>query len=163
MAKPRLQSLGHDVPPSPPPPSPSPRLLRDADGGWRCRSLCASLCGFAPLRFMPIPHEQLGSLLYSSKPSASLLSSLSPPFEFHSEDRHTGWSQHTLTRTTGARRFRYFRCMYTIHKSFQLQERAHRSQIYLVNIQPTARTTSIEARGVSNFFPKQKTRSPISE
>ena len=65
--------------------SPSPRPLTDADGEWRCRSLCASLCSFAFLRFMPIRHEQLGSLLYSSKPSASLLSSLSPPFEFHSE------------------------------------------------------------------------------
>ena len=72
----------------PPPPSPSSRPLRDADGGWRCRSLCASLCSFASLRFMPIPHEQLGSILYSSKPSASLLSSLSLPFEFHSKDRH---------------------------------------------------------------------------
>ena len=81
------------LPPSPsplpaPPPSPSPRPLRDANGGWRCHSLCASLCSFASLRFMPIPHEQLGSLLYSSKPSASLLGSLSPSFEFHSKDRH---------------------------------------------------------------------------
>ena len=74
MAKPRLQSLGHDVSPSPPPPFPPsslPQLLRDADGGgWRCRNLCASLGSFASLRSMPIPHEQLGSLLYSSKPSA---------------------------------------------------------------------------------------------
>ena len=90
MARPRLQSLGHDAPPLAPPlpPPPSPRPRRDADGGWRCRSLCASLCSFASLRFMPIPHEQLGSFLYASKPSAGLLSSLSLPFEFHPEDRH---------------------------------------------------------------------------
>ena len=80
MAKPRVQSLGHDAPPSPP--SPSPRPLRDADGGWRCRSLCASLCSFASVIFMPIPHDQLGSLFYSSKPFAGLLSSLSPPLNF---------------------------------------------------------------------------------
>ena len=86
MAKPRVQSLGHDAPPSPP--SPSPRPLRDADGGWRCRSLCTSLCSFASLRFVPFPHEQLDSVLYSSKPSACLLSSLSPTFEVHSKDRH---------------------------------------------------------------------------
>ena len=37
---------------------------------------------------MPIPHEQLGSLLDSSNPSASLLSSLSPSLELFSKDRH---------------------------------------------------------------------------
>ena len=79
MAKPRLQSLGHDAPPSP---SSSSRPLGDADGEWRCRSLRASL------RFMPTPHEQTGFFLHSSKPSASLLSSLSPSFEFHPKDRH---------------------------------------------------------------------------
>ena len=46
MARPRLESLGHDAPPSP-----SPRPLRYADGGWRCRSLCASLCSCASLHF----------------------------------------------------------------------------------------------------------------
>ena len=78
-------------PPSPLPLSPpptSPRPLRDADGGWRCRGLCALLCSSACLRLTPFPHEQLSSLLYSSKPFAGLLSSLSPPFEFHSKDRH---------------------------------------------------------------------------
>ena len=76
------------LPPPPFPPSPCPRPVRDDNGGWRSSSLCASLCSFASLRFMPIQQEQLGSLLYSSKPSASLLSSLSPSFEFHSIDRH---------------------------------------------------------------------------
>ena len=52
------------------------------------QQLRALLCSFVSLRFMPIPHEQLGSFLYSSKPSASLLSTISPPFEFHSKDRH---------------------------------------------------------------------------
>ena len=65
-----------------PPLPPCPRPLRDADGGWRCRSLCASLCSFASLRFMPIPHEQPGSFLYSSKPvrSARCVSTLSSSF-----------------------------------------------------------------------------------
>ena len=80
-------------PPHPAPLPPPGRLerptvpLREADGGWHCRGLCASLCSFAFLRLMPFSHEQLGSLLYS-KPSAGLLSSLSPPFEFRPKDRH---------------------------------------------------------------------------
>ena len=46
--------MGQDaLPPSPLPPSPLPRPLSDADGGCRCRSLCASLRSFASLRFMP--------------------------------------------------------------------------------------------------------------
>ena len=69
--------------------SPARRPLIDADGRWRCRNSCASLWSFPSLRFMPIPHEQLGSLLYSWKPSAGVLSSPSPPFEFHSKDQHT--------------------------------------------------------------------------
>ena len=40
------------------------------------------------ISLMPTPHEQLDFLLCSSKSSASLLSSLSSPFEFHSKDRH---------------------------------------------------------------------------
>ena len=88
MTRPRLQYLEHDAPPSPPPPSPPPRTLRDADGEWRCHSLRASLNSYESLLFMLILHQQLGSLLYSSKLSAGLLSSLLPPFKFHSNDRH---------------------------------------------------------------------------
>ena len=48
---------------------------------------------------MQFPHEELGSLLYLSKPSASLLSSLSPPFEFNSKDRHSLLQMHQAPQT----------------------------------------------------------------
>ena len=79
-------SLPPPLPLPPPffPPAPFPRPLRDADGGWRCGSLCASLFSFASFHFKPIPYEQLGSLLHSSKLSAGLPGRLSAPLEFYS-------------------------------------------------------------------------------
>ena len=75
---------------SPPfPPSPlTPSAYRCRRWMALPRPLRVVFCSFASLRLMPFPHEQLGFLLYSSKPSAGLLSSLLPPFEFHSQDRY---------------------------------------------------------------------------
>ena len=75
----------------------SRRPFRDTDDRWRCRALGVSVCSSASLRLMLFPQEQLGSLLYPSKPSIGLLSNLSSPFELDSQNRHILPQMHKLS------------------------------------------------------------------